>query len=131
ASTGALSFILAPDFEAPADVGADNVHEVTLQVSDGNGGTDSITLSITVTDVNEAPTALDLSGNTIDENTDTSGGVSIGTLSATDPETGESFTYSIVGGADAAVFAIGGAGSDELVISAGVLDFETKASFEV
>ena len=36
--TGALSFIAAPDFENPVDVGADNVYNVTIQVSDGNGG---------------------------------------------------------------------------------------------
>ena len=35
AATGALSFIAAPDFEAPADAGADNVYDVAVSVSDG------------------------------------------------------------------------------------------------
>jgi hypothetical protein len=52
-STGVLSFVAAPDYEAPTDVGADNVYDVTVQVSDGNGGTTIQALSIMVTDVAE------------------------------------------------------------------------------
>src|SRR5947209_16078127 len=54
-STGALSFISAPNFEAPTDVGADNVYNVTVQVSDGSL-TDTQAIAVTVTNVNEAPT---------------------------------------------------------------------------
>ena len=32
--------------------GANNVYDVTVQVSDGNGGTDTQTIAVTVTDVN-------------------------------------------------------------------------------
>ncbi|TKB70766.1 MAG: DUF4347 domain-containing protein [Nitrospira sp.] len=53
ATTGALTFNNAPDFEAPLDAGANNVYEVTVQVADGSGGTDIQALSIVVTDVNE------------------------------------------------------------------------------
>jgi serralysin len=35
ASTGALSFVTAPDYEAPTDAGGNNVYDVTVQVSDG------------------------------------------------------------------------------------------------
>ena len=35
ATTGVLTFVSAPDFEAPADAGANNVYDVTVQVSDG------------------------------------------------------------------------------------------------
>ena len=35
ASTGVLSFVSAPDFEAPTDAGANNVYDVQVQVSDG------------------------------------------------------------------------------------------------
>ena len=48
---GALSFINAPDYENPADVGLDNVYEVTVQASDGNGGIDTQALSVTITNV--------------------------------------------------------------------------------
>ena len=50
-TTGVLSFVAAPDFENPADVGANNVYDVTVQVSDGNGGSDTQAIAVTVTDV--------------------------------------------------------------------------------
>lgn len=48
-STGALAFLIPPDFESPEDSGSDNVYEVTVQVSDGVLS-DSQSLSITVSD---------------------------------------------------------------------------------
>ncbi len=53
ANSGALTFNSAPNFEAPADAGANNVYDVTVQASDGNGGTDTQAISVTVTDVLE------------------------------------------------------------------------------
>ncbi|MGB7325531.1 MAG: cadherin domain-containing protein, partial [Rubripirellula sp.] len=85
-------------------------------------------MTINVTAVNDAPTDVAPNGFSIDENTDTSGGVSVGTLTTTDVDSGETFTYSIVGGADQAVFAISG---DQLLLDDGVLDFETQSSYEV
>ena len=35
-STGVLTFVAAPDFEVPTDVGANNVYDVIVQVSDGS-----------------------------------------------------------------------------------------------
>ena len=55
ASTGALSFIAAPNFESPTDAGANNVYDVIVRASDGTGGTDSQALAVSVTNVNEAP----------------------------------------------------------------------------
>ncbi len=52
--TGVLVFITAPDFEHPTDANADNVYEVTVQVSDGLL-TASQSLRVTVTDVAETP----------------------------------------------------------------------------
>ena len=50
-NTAIIKFNVSPDFEAPADVGANNVYEITLTATDAaaNAGTQSIT--ITVTDV--------------------------------------------------------------------------------
>ena len=48
AATGALRFVAAPDFEAPTDAGADNVYDVTVQVSDGSL-TDTQAIAVTVT----------------------------------------------------------------------------------
>ena len=46
--TGALSFVAAPDYENPTDVGANNVYDLTVQVSDGSGGTDTQAIAVTV-----------------------------------------------------------------------------------
>ena len=40
-NSGELTFIAAPDFETPTDVGGDNIYDVTVEVDDGNGGTDT------------------------------------------------------------------------------------------
>ena len=48
-ASGQLSFISAPDFEAPADADGDNVYNITVTVSDGTGaGARSDTIDITV-----------------------------------------------------------------------------------
>ncbi len=52
ASTGVLSFVAAPDYEAPTDADGDNVYDVIVQVSDGTL-TDSQAIAVTVTDVND------------------------------------------------------------------------------
>jgi len=54
-STGALSFISAPDFEAPGDADANNRYEVTVQATDSQGASDSQSLTITVSNTNDAP----------------------------------------------------------------------------
>jgi large repetitive protein len=53
ASTGALAFAAAPDFEAPADAGANNVYDVTVQASDGTL-TDTQAIAVSVTNVAES-----------------------------------------------------------------------------
>jgi sugar lactone lactonase YvrE len=52
-TSGILSFATAPDFEAPGDANTDNVYEVTVAVSDGQGGSDTQQISVTVTNVDE------------------------------------------------------------------------------
>ncbi len=130
-SGGTLSFNSTPDFETPTDANSDGVYQVQVTADDGQGGTATQLISVSVTNVNEAPSAVALSNSAVDENIDTSSGYSIGTLSSSDVDTGDSFSYSIVGGADAAVFSIGGASSNELILSDGLLDYETQASYQV
>ncbi|MBR1147801.1 FG-GAP-like repeat-containing protein [Bradyrhizobium sp. AUGA SZCCT0431] len=50
-TTGALAFVTAPDFEAPADDGTNNVYDVIVEVSDDNGGVDTQAISVTVQNV--------------------------------------------------------------------------------
>ena len=58
-STGALAFTSAKDFENPDDANSDGIYEVTVQVRDGDRltGTADLTVTLTLTKVNEAPTA--------------------------------------------------------------------------
>ena len=79
---------------------------VTVTANDGNGGTDTIDVTINVTDVNEKPTfdEPDPAARNVPENT--SAGQDIGTaVSATDPEVGDTLTYTL-GGTDVASFDI-------------------------
>jgi hypothetical protein len=57
ATTGALSFVTAPDFNAPSDVGADNIYNVTVKATDNGAPSQSGTqdLTVHVTKVNEPP----------------------------------------------------------------------------
>ena len=52
ATTGALAFVTAPNFEAPTDAGPNNVYDVTVQVSDGTN-TDTQAIAVTVTNQND------------------------------------------------------------------------------
>ncbi|HEX5056154.1 MAG TPA: cadherin domain-containing protein [Gammaproteobacteria bacterium] len=81
---------------------------------------------------NTAPTGIGLDApGSINENTDTSMGYTIATMEAVDGNVCDHFSFNIQGGADAAVFSIGGPDMNQLEITAGVLDFETKASYNV
>ena len=51
-ATGVLSLVTPPDFEAPADFGANNTYNVIVQASDGQL-TDQQSISVAVQDVNE------------------------------------------------------------------------------
>ena len=84
--------------------------------------------TITVTNVNEAPTDIAISASTIAENNAI--GDVIGTFSTTDPDAGNTFTYTLISGTgdtDNASFSI--SGSD--LIANEVFDFETKNSYSV
>ena len=61
-AAGELRFGSPPDFETPADVGADNVYDVTVQASD-DGGVTGHAVTVTVTDVDEAATIASDSGS--------------------------------------------------------------------
>ena len=124
-TTGQLQTSAALDYETQTS------YSVIVSVSDDSGGSDSITVTINITDVNEnrAPVFTDGSSTTraVAENTDS--GQNIGTMiSATDPNTGDTLTYTL-GGADAASFSIDGT-TGQLQTSA-ALDYETQTSYTV
>jgi len=52
--TGVLIFLSAPNFESPSDAGADNVYNLTVQVTDG-ALTATREIAVTVTNVSDTP----------------------------------------------------------------------------
>lgn len=64
-TTGALTFVAAPDFDSPADSDLDNVYKVEVSAGDGDA-TSLQTISVTVTDVAEALIAGALTSVTTD-----------------------------------------------------------------
>ncbi|MCU7869878.1 MAG: tandem-95 repeat protein [Candidatus Thiodiazotropha sp. (ex Lucinoma borealis)] len=56
--SGELMFVNAPDAENPLDSDQDNVYQVQVVVSDGNGGMDRQSFTIEVTDVDEFDVGL-------------------------------------------------------------------------
>jgi VCBS repeat-containing protein len=89
---------------------------------------DAEEITITVNNVDRAPTDVALSNASVDENQP--GGTLVGTLSVTDPDAGDTFGYSLVAGegdADNAAFAIAG---DQLETAAS-FDYEARNSYTV
>ena len=126
-TSGQLQTSAALDYETK------NTYSVTVSVADGNGGTDSIDVSISVTDVDEAgndpPTFTDGTSTTRSVAENTASGTNIGTaVAATDSDSGDTLTYTL-GGTDAASFSIVST-SGQLQTSA-ALDYETKKSYTV
>ncbi|MFZ2163683.1 MAG: cadherin domain-containing protein [Sideroxyarcus sp.] len=80
--------------------------------------------------VNHSPTAVILSNSSLNDGTNTTGGVEVGTLTPTDPDTCDKHTYSIVAGFDAAKFSIPTA-TNRLILTDGVLNYATKPSYTV
>ncbi len=85
------------------------------------GGSDDQALAVTVTNVNEAPMITSNGGAATAAITAPENAATVTTVTALDPE-GDVRTYSIVGGADAALFSIDSA--------TGVLTFIAPANFE-
>ena len=63
ANTGEVSFMAAPDFEAPGDDDRDNVYDITVTASDGTKQTDQ-SVAITVTNENDLISLSSLDGTT-------------------------------------------------------------------
>ena len=100
-TTGVLSFVSAPNFEAPADAGGNNVYDVTVQVSDGSLTATQV-IAVTVTNANDGTGAVigDPTVSAVTEDVGVVGGnlVAAGTISISDPDAGENaFQTSVQG----------------------------------
>jgi Ca2+-binding RTX toxin-like protein len=106
-------------------------YSVTVNVDDTTVGStpDATTnFTLTVTDVNEAPTALSLSANSINENVAINS--TVGTFSSTDPDSSDAFTYSLVTGTGSTNNSSFTIVNNELRLKISP-NFETKASYLV
>jgi hypothetical protein len=103
-------------------------YTIRVRTTDAGGLTYDGTFTINVTNQNEAPTNINLSSSSISENVPT--GTTIGTLSATDPDAGDSATFSLVDTStypDNSAFNINGT----TLRSSIVFNHEAKSSYSI
>ncbi|MBK8064370.1 MAG: cadherin repeat domain-containing protein [Betaproteobacteria bacterium] len=120
ATTGVVSFVSGPSFEAPSDSGGNNVYDITVTASDGSATT---TQAVAITVTNVAPTIS--SGSTGSVTEGATAGTTVYTAAATDPA-GGTVTYSLTG-TDASAFTINSS-TGAVTINA-TPNFETKSSY--
>ncbi len=114
-STGAIAFKTAPDYEAPHDVGGNNVYDIVVRAIDGLGLSDQQTLAVAVSDVlgvvrNGNGSANALNGTGEGDTLDGRGG--------NDTLTGLAGNDILIGGAGVDTM-LGGAGNDALQADGG------------
>jgi uncharacterized delta-60 repeat protein len=103
-------------------------YTIRIRSTDQGGLFTEKTFSITVIDINESPTNISLSSNTIAENSEAS--TPVGTLSTADPDAVDTFTYTLVTGTgdkDNAAFNISGSS----LRATSSFNFEAKSSYTV
>nr|WP_304608947.1 ELWxxDGT repeat protein [Planktothrix sp. FACHB-1365] len=117
-----LNINASPNFEAKSS------YAIRVRTTDQGGLTYEKPLTVTIKDVNEVPTNLSISNSSINENV--AANSNVGSFTSTDPDTGNTFTYTLVAGTgdtDNAAFTIA---SDKLNINASP-DFETKSTYNI
>lgn len=120
-SSTALAFVTAPNFEAPTDVGGNNVYDLVLKATDASDNIGYETLTVTVTNDNDLPVISSNSGGatatiTLAENT-----INVTTVQAADQDSGTTLVFTI-SGTDAGDFVINS--------SSGALAFARSPDFE-
>ena len=119
--TARIRFLSSPNFESPADVGSNNGYELSIRATDTAGNFANQSITISVTNVNEAPTISTNGSGETHAVTQAENLSSVITYAATDVDAGASLSFS-VSGTDAADFAINS--------SSGVLTFASSPDFE-
>lgn len=120
-TSGGVLTVTSRNFESPGDSDLNNTYIVTITATDLAGYTRSQTLTVTITNVNEAPSITNFSSNPTATLTQAENITSVTTFAATDPDVGAVLRFSITG-TDAADFAI-----DSVT---GVLAFAITPDFE-
>ena len=117
-----LKIVASPDYERKSS------YAIRLRTTDQGGLSFDRQVLLSVSDVNEAPTALSLSASSFNEAV--AAGTAIATLSSLDPDASNTFSYSLVtgdGSTDNAAFSIAG---NQLKITASP-NYESKGSYTI
>jgi hypothetical protein len=117
-----LRINVSPNFEAKEN------YSLRVSVTDNNGLSVEKVVPVNIADINEAPTAISISANSIDENVPAN--TVVGTFSTTDPDAGDNYTYALVAGEgdkDNAAFSI----VDNQLRIKNSPDFETLSTYKI
>jgi len=104
-------------------------HNVVIRATSTDGSTSVRTFTIALADQNEAPVLANTPPLSVNENT--SPGTLVGTVVATDVDTGEVLTYSIVSGDTGTAFTIDARNGQITVLNLSVLNYEAVTSFQL
>ena len=118
---GELSFRAEPDFETPRDSGQDNVYDLEVAATDGEGLRGTLSVVVTVTELNEEPMVSGAPTFTINENQDLPSAI----YTARDPEA--------VGGVSTTItWSVSGRDGGDFAIDreTGALTFRTPPNYE-
>ncbi len=105
-----------------------NVHSIVIRVTSSGGMPFDNPVTITVTDVNETPEMRE-DWAMLEENAGIN--VPVGVMTATDPDFGQTLTYTITAGNTSGAFAIDPTTGALRVANAAALDFETNPLFSL
>ena len=119
-----LVFREPPDYEDPQDLGRDWVYNLTVVATDGDGESDSLGVTVTVTAVDEGPEITGTTTYTVTEGQDLTGA----TFSARDPEDDSAAVSSWrLAGSDAGDFTIAVTGNSARLAFRNTPDYDRPA----
>ncbi|HUU91041.1 MAG TPA: cadherin domain-containing protein, partial [Phycisphaerae bacterium] len=95
---------------------------LTVEVTDTGALSDSATVTVNVTDVNEAP---DVDAQIFSTPETSEDGTIVGTVVASDPDPGDTLGYAITGGTGVGIFAVDPVSGQITVLDASALDYES------
>ncbi|MEP3479937.1 MAG: cadherin domain-containing protein, partial [Fuerstiella sp.] len=130
-NTGEVTVAGSIDFETATN------HSIEVTATSDDGSTSTQTFAINVNDVNEGPTDITITGGTVNETVESGGtigsafdpsGSTVATLSTTDVDAGETFTYSITNDPSGHFEIVG---NEVRVKSGQTIDYETATSHDL
>lgn len=126
----ATSGLLSVSNQQAIDFESNPQFQLTVQVQDNGAGnlTSSATITINLIDVNEAPV---MSNRSFQLNENSPVGTIVGTMTATDPDQGQTISFAITAGNHSGAFSINSTTGVIQVSNSTVIDFELYQSFSL